>query len=59
MRRWAAFFLLIALAAAIVGFKGIPTPWAEIAKAISLVALVLFLASLIASVVVHRRPPSD
>lgn len=58
MRRWAAFFLFLTVVAAIVGFEGAATPWAEIAKAVALIAFVVFLAALIASAVVRRRPPS-
>lgn len=57
MLLWAAFFLLIALVAGALGFEGIAAPWSEIAKTVALVAFVVFLAALIASAVVRRRPP--
>ena len=54
---WAAFFLFVVLAAGTLGFEGIPAPWAEIAKTVALVAFVMFLAAIIASVIAQRRPP--
>lgn len=56
---WAAFFLFIVLVAGAFGFEGIPAPWAEIAKTVALVAFVVFLAAVIASVVAQRRPPGE
>lgn len=55
MLNWAVTFLVIALVAAALGFGGIAGTSASIAKALFLVFIVLFIASL---VVPRLRPPA-
>lgn len=47
MLYWALMFLLVALLAAVFGFGGIASTAASIAQVLFVVALVLFLASLV------------
>lgn len=58
MLGWAIFFFLIAIVAAAFGFGGIAGTAAGIAKLLFVVFIVLFLASLIVSLVRGKRPPS-
>lgn len=54
MLRWAIGFFIIALIAALLGFGGIATASAGIAKILFFVFLVLFLVSLVTGLM--RRP---
>lgn len=49
MLRWAIIFLIVALVAAVLGFGGIANFSFEIAKFVAVIALVLFVISLIAN----------
>ena len=49
MLRWAIIFLIVALFAAVLGFGGIANFSFEIAKFVAVIALVLFVISLIAN----------
>ena len=49
MIRWAIIFLIVALVAAVLGFGGIANFSFEIAKFVAVIALVLFVISLIAN----------
>lgn len=57
MLYWAAAFFVISLIAGLVGFTGISVAAAEIAKLVFFICLVLFIVSLIASMV--TRGPSS
>ncbi|WP_396594962.1 DUF1328 domain-containing protein [Brevundimonas sp. R86498] len=48
MIRWAVIFLIVALVAAVLGFGGIANFSFEIAKFVAIVAIVLFVISLVA-----------
>jgi uncharacterized membrane protein YtjA (UPF0391 family) len=48
MIRWAIIFLVVALVAAVLGFGGIANFSFEIAKFVAIIALVLFVISLVA-----------
>ena len=48
MLRWAVIFLIVALVAAVLGFGGIANFSFEIAKFVAVIALVLFVISLVA-----------
>lgn len=58
MLGWAIFFFLVAIVAAAFGFGGIAGTAAGIAKLLFVVFIVLFLASLIVSLVRGKRPPA-
>lgn len=47
MLRWAIIFLIVALVAAVLGFGGIANFSFEIAKFVAVIAVVLFVVSLI------------
>lgn len=55
---WAIFFLLIALVAAALGFGGIAGTAVGFAKLVFGIAVILFLISLVYSLVTGRRPPA-
>jgi len=57
MLYWAAVFFIIALVAGLLGFTGLVVATAEIAKPLFFIFLVLFVVSLIASMV--TRGPSS
>ncbi len=57
MLRWVLIFLVLALVAALLGFGGLATGFAEIAKIIFVVFVVLFVIALIAALV-RGRPPT-
>lgn len=57
MLRWAVIFLIVALVAAVLGFGGIANFSFEIAKFIAVIAIILFVATLIFGGVRGRRPP--
>jgi uncharacterized membrane protein YtjA (UPF0391 family) len=48
MLRWAIIFLIVAVVAAVLGFGGIANFSFEIAKFVAIIALVLFVVSLVA-----------
>ncbi|MBX9617118.1 MAG: DUF1328 domain-containing protein [Brevundimonas sp.] len=48
MIRWAVIFLIVALVAAVLGFGGIANFSFEIAKFVAIIAIVLFVISLVA-----------
>lgn len=56
MLNWIVTFFLLAVIAAILGFGGLAGTFAEIAKFLALVFVVLFVASLVYSMVTGRRP---
>jgi uncharacterized membrane protein YtjA (UPF0391 family) len=56
MLGWAITFLIVALAAAVLGFGGIAGAAVEIAKLIFFVALVLFAISAVVALVRGRSP---
>jgi len=55
MLRWAMIFLIIALAAAVLGFGGIAATAAGIAKILFYIFLALFLVALIGGLAAGRR----
>jgi uncharacterized membrane protein YtjA (UPF0391 family) len=59
MLNWVITFFILAVIAAIFGFGGLATGFASIAKFLALVFVVLFVASLVYSLVSGRRanPP--
>ena len=54
---WAIFFLLVALVAGALGFGGIASTSASFATTIFYIAIILFIVSLIYSLLTGRRPP--
>jgi uncharacterized membrane protein YtjA (UPF0391 family) len=58
MLGWAIFFFIVAIVAAAFGFGGIAGMAAGIAKLLFVVFLVLFLATLVVTLLRGRRPPS-
>ncbi|WP_306031386.1 MULTISPECIES: DUF1328 domain-containing protein [unclassified Stappia] len=58
MFAWALTFLVIALIAAFLGFGGVAGTAIGIAKLIFVVALVLFVVSVIYGLISGRRPPT-
>lgn len=58
MLGWAVLFLVIALVAAALGFGGIAAVSVEIAQLVFWIFIVLFVISLIYSLVSGRRPPA-
>lgn len=56
MLNWVITFFLLAVVAAILGFGGIAGTFAEIAKFLAVLFVVLFVASLIYGAVTGRRP---
>jgi uncharacterized membrane protein YtjA (UPF0391 family) len=56
MLNWIITFFLMAVVAAVLGFGGLAGTFAEIAKFLSIIFIVLFIASLIYSMVTGRRP---
>jgi uncharacterized membrane protein YtjA (UPF0391 family) len=57
MLRWALVFFIIAIIAAVFGFGDIAAGATAIAKVLFFVFVVLFLLSLLASLVSGRKPP--
>jgi uncharacterized membrane protein YtjA (UPF0391 family) len=59
MLSWVITFFILAVLAAVFGFGGLAGTFAEIAKFLALVFVVLFIASLVYSMVTGRRanPP--
>lgn len=58
MLGWAVLFLVIALVAGALGFGGVASVSMEIAQIVFWVFIVLFVVSLIYSLVSGRRPPA-
>lgn len=60
MLNWVITFFILAVLAAIFGFGGLAGTFAEIAKFIAVVFIVLFVASLIYNMITGRRvnPPA-
>ena len=56
MLNWTLSFLLVAIIAAVFGFGGIAVTAVEMAKVLFFIFLVLFLMSLLASLVMGNRP---
>jgi uncharacterized membrane protein YtjA (UPF0391 family) len=56
MLNWVITFFLLAVIAAVCGFGGLAGTFAQIAKLIAVVFVVLFIASLIYSAISGRRP---
>jgi uncharacterized membrane protein YtjA (UPF0391 family) len=54
---WAIFFLLVALVAGALGFGGLASTSAGFATTIFYIAVILFVVSLIYSLLTGRRPP--
>ena len=57
MLGWAILFLVVALIAGALGFGGIAGTAVGLAKLVFMVAIVLFVASLIYALITGRRPP--
>jgi uncharacterized membrane protein YtjA (UPF0391 family) len=58
MLNWSITFFLMAVVAAILGFGGMAGTFVEIAKFLAVIFVVLFVASLVYSLLSGRRPPS-
>jgi uncharacterized membrane protein YtjA (UPF0391 family) len=58
MLNWVITFFIMAVIAAIFGFGGLAGTFAEIAKFLAALFVILFLASLIYSALTGRRPPA-
>lgn len=56
MLNWVITFFLLAVVAAVLGFGGLAGTFASIAQFLAVLFVVLFLASLIYSMVTGRRP---
>lgn len=56
MLNWIITFFILAILAAIFGFGGLAGTFAGIAKFLALIFVVLFIASLVYSMVTGRRP---
>ncbi len=58
MLGWAVLFLVIALVAGALGFGGVASASMEIAQIVFWIFIVLFVVSLIYSLISGRRPPA-
>lgn len=58
MLNWIITFFILAVVAAIFGFGGLAGTFADIARFLAMIFVVLFVASLIYSVVTGRKPPT-
>ena len=56
MLNWVITFFLLAVIAAVFGFGGLAGTFAEIAKFLAVIFVVLFVASLVYSMVTGRKP---
>ena len=56
MLNYVITFFVLAVIAAILGFGGLATSFAEIAKFLAVLFVVLFVASLVYSVITGRKP---
>lgn len=59
MLNWMITFFILAVIAAIFGFGGLAGTFASIAKFIAVLFVVLFIASLVYSMVTGRRTPTS
>ena len=57
MLRWALIFFIVALVAALFGFGGIATTATGIAKTLFWIAIIIFLATLVAGLATRGRAP--
>ncbi len=57
MLRWAIFFFLVAIVAALFGFGGLAATASQIGQIIFFVFVVLFIATLVVHLVRGRGPP--
>lgn len=57
MLRWAATFLILAILAAFLGFGGIASTSAGIAKMLFVVFVIVFVVTLIMGLITGKRPP--
>ena len=58
MLNWIITFFVMAVVATLLGFGGLAGTFVEIAKFLSVLFVILFLATLIYSMVTGRRPPA-
>lgn len=56
MLNWIVTFFLLAVLAAVFGFGGLAGTFAEIAKFLAIIFVILFIASLVYSIITGRRP---
>jgi len=56
MLNWIVTFFALAVIAALFGFVGLAGTFAEIAKFLAVVFVILFIASLVYSMITGRRP---
>jgi uncharacterized membrane protein YtjA (UPF0391 family) len=54
---WAIFFLLVALIAAALGFGGVAAVSVDFARIVFVIALALFVVSLLYGLITGRQPP--
>jgi uncharacterized membrane protein YtjA (UPF0391 family) len=57
MLNWMITFFLLAVVAAVLGFGGLAGTFAEIARFLAVIFVVIFIAVLVYSMVTGRRPP--
>ena len=57
MLNWVVTFFLLAIVASVFGFSGLAGTFAEIARFLAIIFIVLFIASLIYGMIIGRRPP--
>jgi len=58
MLNWVITFFILAVIAALLGFGGAAGTFVEIAKFLAVLFVVLFLATLVYSLLTGRRPPT-
>jgi len=58
MLHWVIVFFLLAVAAAVFGFSGLAGSFAQVAQFLAILFVILFVASLLYSMVTGRRPPA-
>lgn len=56
MLNWVITFFLLSILAAVLGFGGLAGTFADIAKFIAYIFIVLFIASLLFSLITGKRP---
>jgi len=59
MINWIITFFILAILAAFFGFGGMAASFASVAKLLTAVFIILFLASLVYSLLSGRKPPSS
>ncbi len=57
MLNWVITFFLLAIVASIFGFGGMAGTFASIAQFVAIICVILFVVSLIYSLITGRRPP--